>query len=250
MGLCRQVNMRWWVSDPNISVPRSTTPFYRIWVPQVNLLGDDPILSIHQRDRAHLFAVITSPSLEMCWSTTNIIAYGGTLVFRRHSTGFFMKMICNRIEHIRKSTELCLICQIYVDTWGWGGNNISKIELFAWLTLRRWTAFRVIRKAGGSGALARKSSIRELTGAKSFVWRQSSCKETKQKHCQLIQRNSIKLYFSPRFLFLCGKLVLILSSFFDRKLKIVSKQEVIIPEEDIAVFRDPDIAACCQISLY
>ncbi len=43
-------------------------------------------------------------------------------------------------------------------------------------TLSRWTAFLVMRKAGGSGALARKSSIRELTGANNFVCKHNSWK--------------------------------------------------------------------------
>ena len=170
MGLCRQVNMRWWVLDPSISVPQSTTPFYRIWVPLVNLSDDDPVPSIHQRDRAHLFAVITKRYLKVCWFTadkrTKIVPCFHNIIFT-----IFMKMICN-VLNTSEVHRLCLICQRhrYV-SWQQHTEN----QTFRSLTLRRWTAFLVIRNAGGSGALARKSSIREFTGAKSFVWRQSSC---------------------------------------------------------------------------
>lgn len=43
-------------------------------------------------------------------------------------------------------------------------------------TLRSWTAFRVTTKEGGSIALAKKSAIGELGGAKSLVCKHNSWK--------------------------------------------------------------------------
>jgi len=43
------------------------------------------------------------------------------------------------------------------------------------LTFSNCTAFLVTRNCGGSMARARKSAIGVLAGARSFVWRHSSC---------------------------------------------------------------------------
>ena len=43
-------------------------------------------------------------------------------------------------------------------------------------TFSKCTALRVIRNAGGSGALAKKSAIGQLIGANSFVCRHNSCR--------------------------------------------------------------------------
>lgn len=44
------------------------------------------------------------------------------------------------------------------------------------LTLSICTAFLTVTAGGGSGAFVRKSTIGQLTGARSFVYKQISCK--------------------------------------------------------------------------
>ena len=105
----------------------------------------------------------------------NVLVYGGYKIRTKIIT-CFLNIICTIFhKDVLKTTKvpgLCLTCQICRNvSWKQRTEN----RAFRWLTLRRWTAFLVIRNAGGSGAFARKSSIREFTGANSLVWRQSSC---------------------------------------------------------------------------